>query len=90
MVHRKPHWTLSTLFSKNQGQSSEKLPNISRGFCKIFHNIHKTIIKPVYHLIFRRKHELNAVNLISTHSFPFLGGGGPFVFQLHTLGEVKL
>ena len=38
----------------------------------------------MYHLIFLRKHELNAVNLTSTQSFP------PFVFQLHTLGAVKL
>ena len=27
----------------------------------------------MYHLIFRRKHELNAVNLTSTQSFPPFG-----------------
>ena len=27
----------------------------------------------MYHLIFRRKHELNAVNLTSTQSFPAFG-----------------
>ena len=35
------------------------------------HNI-KTMIKPMYHLIFCRKHQVNAVNLTGTQSFlPF-------------------
>ena len=46
----------------------------------------KTIIKSMQHLIFRRKCELN--ELVPSH-FLFLGGGR-FVFQLHTLGAVKL
>ena len=31
------------------------------------------MIKSVYHLIFERKHELNAENLTSAQSFPRLG-----------------
>ena len=34
----------------------------------------------MYHLIFWRKHELNAVNLTSTYSFPFWESG-PFGFS---------
>ena len=33
----------------------------------------KTIVKLTYHLIFQRKHELNAVNLTSAQSFPPFG-----------------
>ena len=53
------------------------------------HIIHKTVTKSMYHLPFQRRHELNAVKLTSIQSFqsfPPFGVGGPFVFQLHTLG----
>ena len=44
----------------------------------------------MYHLIFRRKHELNVVNLSSTQSFPSFEEVVLLFFQLHILGAVKL
>ena len=49
----------------------------------------KAMIKSMYHLIFWRKHELNAVSLTGTYSFPPSGKVIHLGFQLHTLGSEK-
>ena len=49
----------------------------------------KLMARVIHHLIFERKHGLNAENLTSAQCSSFFGGG-PFVVQFSTLGELKL
>ena len=46
-------------------------------------------IRVIHHLIFQRKHGLDAENLTSAQRFPPFGEGGPFVVHFNTFGGTE-
>ena len=80
--------TTSVLLKCGLEQQKDHLPKRRKrlGTSQLFSlNIHiifiKTIVKLTYHLIFQRKHELNAVNLTSAQSFPSFGEVVPLLLK---------